>query len=94
MRYLAVTARPTAAVTIADLGRVDGFNFAGALGRPELARADMIAAAVRRGDGGAGAGAGEDYYEWDLATAPKTCAADTQYLVGTCPYDKVCLCML
>ena len=47
LRFLAVTARPTAAATIADLGRVDAISFASALGRPELARADMIAAGCR-----------------------------------------------
>jgi hypothetical protein len=88
MRHVAVTAAPTSAASTKDLGRIELVDFVKALGlRPELARADMVAAALRQGEGGSDNGS--LYYEWDLALAPKTCAAETQYLVGSCPYDQV-----
>jgi len=46
---------------------------------------DMINAARRKGKNGG------LYYDFDLASAPKTCSRETEMVSGTCPYDQVVL---
>ena len=69
--------------TIADFGKVENVQVSEALGLdPELARADMVAAAVRRDD------ADNLFYEWDLALPAKSCVAE---LATACLPSEVCL---
>ena len=50
----------------------------------QVATADMVAAAVRKGTESKTV-----FYDYDFAKAPKECSRENEMLVGSCMYDKV-----
>mmetsp|Transcript_31326 Transcript_31326/g.63554 ORF Transcript_31326/g.63554 Transcript_31326/m.63554 type:complete len:252 (+) Transcript_31326:79-834(+) len=83
---VAASSKPTALTTIEDLGKIERTDAAEVLGLPELKRADLVAASVRR------APDGNVYYSWDLALAPKECPPGDEFggALG-CSYDRIFL---
>ena len=79
---LVMTSQPSSLSSIKDAGRPETLTLVSALSLPsELARADMVAAAVRTADG-------VTYYEYDLALPATKCVAE---LATACLPTKVVL---
>ena len=73
---------PSSATTTVDLGRPENLKVVETLGlEPELKRADMVSAAIRKADGVV-------FYEYDLALSPPTCGSE---MATACLPEKVIL---
>ena len=79
---LRFTSKPSSLSSITDAGKPERLKLVDVLGlAPELTRADMVAAAVRKVDG-------VTYYDYDLALPAEKCVAE---LATACLPDKVVL---